>query len=166
MPPNTSQYTTDQKLEACALYAIHGKAKRVSELTGIPENTITHWKNHSDWWEHHIVSIRAQTRDYTLSRIEKAIEKAFDKTDEALELGDVVKVDWDRDTGEEKAIRAPVKGKDAATIAAIMIDKRQILLNQPTSIRGDAAGGMADLLKQFKDLAAQNSRDERVVDEQ
>ena len=56
-----------------------------------------------------------------------------------------------------------MKGKDAATIAAIATDKKQILLNQPTSIRGEAQG-MEALAEQFKKLSQR--MDEKVVSDQ
>ena len=159
---DSSKYTQQQKLEACALYTIHGKVTHVAKQLNIPRTTIDNWRK-EDWWESHTVAIRQQTKDYTLSRIEKTIESAFNRADEALELGDVVKVDWD-ENGSERLIRAPVKGKDAATIAAIMIDKRQILMNQPTSIRADASNSMQALAEQFAKLAAKH--EEKVVSDQ
>ena len=85
------------------------------------------------------------------------MDKALDETLDRLEHGDVVLT---RD-GDERRVK--MKGKDAATIAAISTDKRQILLNQPTSIRGESQG-MEALAEQFKALAQR--MDEKVVSDQ
>ena len=157
IPTNTSHYTSEQKLQACALYAVLGNFLRVSERLNIPDNTIHTWKK-EDWWDQHLVVIREETKIKTLASIDTIVDRALSATQQRIDEGDAIV-----HQGEVTGYR-PMNGKDVATVAAIMIDKRQILLNMPTSIRGESAG-MDALAKQFEELA-RASRERQVVSDQ
>lgn len=149
---STSHYSNETRLEACALYVVHGKFSKITQQLGIPKATLSNWSQ-QDWWQEHTERIRTETKATTLAWIDKIVEKGLEETMDRLEHGDVVMT-------KEGQQRMPMKGKDTATVSAIMIDKRQILLNQPTSIRGESQG-MEALAEQFKQLAAR--MDEKVV---
>jgi len=161
-PGSTSQYTDEQRRAACAEYLIKGNARAVARALNIPERTIYDWKD-QEWWHTLSITIRKQTEDRITSELDQIIERAHRETLDRLDNGDVQLVKG-ADGYEER--RVPIKGKDAATIAAIAVDKRQILLNKPTSISGKAEG-LTDLMAQFERLARESrERSEKVVSEQ
>jgi hypothetical protein len=51
-----------------------------------------------------------------------------------------------------------VKAKDATVIGSIGVDKRQLLLKQPTSIRSSGDEVMEALAKRFEQLARDNTK--------
>ena len=152
-----SQYTTEQRLEAAALYTVLGSDTATAAQLNIPRSTISHWRRECEWWHSYVIAIQQQTRDRTVAQLDKIVELAYSRTLERLSDGDMV-----LHQGELVAI--PVKAKDAAIIGSIGVDKRQLLLNQPTSIRGTDTG-MAALAAQFEQLA-QQSRERSVVSDQ
>ena len=160
--PIGSRYTDEQRRAACAEYLVKGNAQAVANSLGIPHTTILDWKN-KEWWHTLTVQLRGQTEDRITSELDQIIERAHRETLDRLDNGDVQLVKG-ADGYEER--RVPIKGRDAATIAAIAVDKRQILLNKPTSISGRAEG-MSDLMAQFERLARESrDRAEKVVSEQ
>ena len=56
-----------------------------------------------------------------------------------------------------------MKGRDTALVGAIAVDKRQLLLNKPTSIT-DKSESMKTLLERFEQLARESR--EKIVSEQ
>jgi hypothetical protein len=137
-------------------YAIHGNVARVSKTINIPVSTLRDWQR-SDWWDSLTIEVRTEKDVEIIAGLDRIVGLAITETQDRLENGDAV-----FHQGELK--RVPVKGKDAAVIGAVAIDKRQILLNKPTSIRGTASEGMAALAKQFEELARASQT--KVVSEQ
>lgn len=157
-----SKYSDEDRRAACAEYLVRGTMAQVSRALNIPETTLSMWKD-EDWWHSLTVELRSRTEDRITSELDQIIERAHRETLDRLDNGDVQIVKTA--TGYEEH-RVPVKGKDAATIAAIAVDKRQIMLNKPTSISGKAEG-MSDLMAQFERLARESrERSEKVVSDQ
>ena len=154
-----SRYTDDQRRQAVIEYATRGNLAHVSRTLGIPETTLGDWK-HSDWWHTQTVVRRALTEDRILSEVDKIIELANRETIDRLENGNVQLVKTAEGHVER---RVPMNGKDAATISAIHIDKRQILLNKPTSISSNSGSdAIKHLAAQFEQLSRQHS--EKVIE--
>ena len=149
-----SKYTDEHRRQAVALYLVKGSLEQVSKLSGIHARTLSDWKR-SDWWEPLCSELHSEIKDKTLAQLNEIIDKAHAETMDRLENGDPMVY-----KGEVTG-RAPLKGREAAIIAAVAIDKRQILLNQPTSITA-STDGMASLAEQFAKLAQQH-REKDVV---
>lgn len=152
----TSPYTDQQRVEAVAHYLVTGNAKATSKALGIPHRTLLDWQK-TEWWQDQTALVRAESKAKTLAHLDKVIDKAYDQVIDRIEHGDALTYQG------EVTGRVPMKGKDLAVVAAISVDKRQILLNQPTSIRGESAG-MQELAKQFEQLARESKA--RIVSEQ
>lgn len=114
-----SKYTDEQRRHAVLNYALLGNIVAVAESTGIPQTTLYEWKNNTEWWGELLVTVRDQKQDeidalYTRG-IHRAAERALDKIEDPdAKLLDLVKT------------------------TAILFDKRQLVRNQPTSIKADS----------------------------
>ena len=137
-----SQYTADQKTDACVRYAIKGTLAAVSRDTDIPETTLSNWVK-SDWWQSLLVEIRAQKQDEHISRYHSLTEKALNKADKAL------------DSLPEQLDATAIK--NLVTTAAVSTDKARLLQSLPTSIRGDSST-VNSLVEQFNQLSREQTR--------
>ena len=126
-----SQYTDEDRRNAAMHYAIYGNQTKVSEMIGIPQTTISLWRNHTDWWDDLVAQIRNEKQDEHIAKYTGLVDKALAQCESTL----------------DKA-----SPKDAAIIAATFTDKARLLLNQPTSSSGKSSD-MSALAKQFEDLS-------------
>jgi hypothetical protein len=133
-----SQYTTEQRREAAMMFALHGNLTHVEKTLGIPDSTLSAWTK-QPWWETLMGEIRNDANQLIQARALKTLNKAFDELDERLENGDECAT-------KEGVMRLKVKARDAAFIAAVVFDKRQILMRQPTSITHNDTSGLAEEL--------------------
>lgn len=120
-------YSDEEKLNAVALYATVGSNKELSRLTGINLNTINSWKG-TEWWGECMRKIRFEMNDELDAKMTKIVDKALDQVIDRVEAGDYV-IDK---TGKVK--RVPMKGRDLSVVTASVIDKRQLIRGEPTSI--------------------------------
>ena len=127
-----SKYSDSDRLEAIRAYAITGNYTKTAELVGIPERTVNDWGK-QEWWESELAKVRDEKQQEHIAQYHALVTEgtriALEKLPEA-------------------------SAKDAMIIAATATDKARLLLNQPTSISGRAAG-MDELAKQFAQLSAQ-----------
>lgn len=154
--PLGSKYTEEQRLECATIFSITGNLSEVSRQTDIPHSTIREWTKEG-WWESHIVRFREENAAELDARLTNGVMTALDRVQDGLELGDYVGM------GEDGTPRyARIKTKDAATTAGILFDKRQLLRNQPTSIKQET--GLDDLRSKFEALV--NEREAKVISTQ
>ena len=128
-----SHYSDEDRRQAAIQFCLHGNYKEVEKQTGIPDSTVQAWAK-QPWFETILGEVRSEANALIQARSLKTLHKAFDEIEDRLEQGDAVVTKFG-DT-----VRVPVKARDAAVIAAIMFDKRQILLRQPTSITARSQG--------------------------
>ncbi len=144
-----SQYTDEQKREAAAQFVVLGNMRKVSDVTEIPARTINSWKLESDWWGPLCTRIRDDKADELDSRASAVIDRAFNVIEDRLANGETVYIGKDA-----IARQKPVTLRDAAWTGAVWFDKRQILRNQPTSIRaGDGTARLKQMAKNFEAIA-------------
>ena len=148
MVGNTSPYTDVQRREAAAQYAVEGVMTIVSKTQNIPETTLAHWKNKTEWWDEIVAEVRSLNQDEHISLYQKLTKKSLDKASEAI----------DSLNGELSANDI----KSLVITAAASTDKARLLLNQPTSISSNSAS-MSELQAQFEALAASHNRIESTV---
>ena len=141
-----SKYDDTVRRQAAVEYYIRGNIKAVAEHMGINRTTILNWKN-QDWFQDMLQECADECEDKIRAGYDAIIDKAIDETLDRLDNGDVY-------MHQGAPVRAPVRAKDAATIAAIAYDKRRISLNLPTSITANASTGkqLENLAQQFRDL--------------
>ena len=146
-----SKYSDDQRRRAVIEYCVHGVMTRVSELTGIPEQTLATWKNQSEWWDNLVVQARNEINEKILAQNMEIAAKAGELVLDSLENGDE-KLIWDKSKEKHVIKRVKPSGKDAAVIGGISQDKARVQLNLPTSITGKPAD-MEELAKKFAELS-------------
>ena len=152
-----SQYSDEDRRTAIALYAVHGSMQPVSKSMGIPDRTLDDWKK-QEWFVAELATVRDQLNDGLISKYQAIADRALSESMDRLEHGDEVFVNGVKE-------RIKVKGKDAATIAAIATDKAQLLQAKPTSIKGDSTSGIRAALEEFAQ-AALEQREKAVVSDQ
>lgn len=136
--PTGSKYTDAQRLNALRQYAIDGVFTKTSEITGIPERTLNDWGK-SDWWAEELAKVRAEIQDQHISRYHELTSQSLDLALDGLKSLQ----------GKE------LKSSDIKALVvtgATATDKARLLLNQPTSIRGDS-DSIKSLTQQFQKLA-------------
>lgn len=121
------RYSDKEKMEAACYYATTGNSRRTSEMTKIPEGTIRAWKT-TEWWAEIQARIIKEQDEELSSNLTKLIDKAVGEINDRLTDGDYV-----YNPKLDKLVRKPINAKDLAVVAAITVDKRQLLRGQPTS---------------------------------
>ena len=103
---------------------------KCSEMTGIPSETIKWWKT-QPWWFDVSQEILKEQDEEISSGFSRIVKKAQKEVEERLEKGDWVYLKVGKD-GYKKE-RLEVKARDLSTIITQSLDKRQLLLDRPTS---------------------------------
>jgi hypothetical protein len=122
-----THFTDKEKLKAVCTYAVAGNARRVAEITGIPEGTIRGWKC-TEWWNEAMTKIIVEQDDELGTKLTNLVNKAVSEVNDRLDNGNYV-----YNPKLDKLIRKPVDAKELAIVTAISIDKRQLLRGLPTS---------------------------------
>jgi hypothetical protein len=138
-----SQYDEVLKTQVIADYAVRGNATRVAETYNIPSNTVGSWVR-SEWGQDLLNEIRAQNQDSHISKYHELTEQALDKALDAIKS-------LPRDELKASDIKALIVGAATAT------DKSRLLMNQPTSIKGDSST-VSGLVDQFNKLSQEQDR--------
>lgn len=120
-----------KRIEVATLYAVMGTIKPVAELACVSENTVRTWRK-EEWFIQLLEDIRNENNDKIDVKFTETIHKSLDLIGERLENGDSYL------TKAGELVKVPVKIRDLALVAAINIDKRQILRNKPTKIVQEA----------------------------
>jgi len=126
-----SRYTDGDRREAGITYLITGNLRATAKQTGVNERTLADWVK-SDWWVPLLQTLHAEKGRELDGKMTQLIDAALHELSDRLANGD-------HKIGRDGTlIRVPVPAKDAAIVAAVMFDKRQILRNLPTQISYDA----------------------------
>lgn len=120
----------NRKIEVVALYVLLGNASEVERLTKVPRETINSWRK-MDWWHEVMMRIRADKNDELDSKFTKIIDKAVSTIEDRIDNGDYIYTPKDG-----KIQRKPVNLKDVTQVTSMVLDKRQLLRGEPTSISG------------------------------
>lgn len=140
-----SQYSDEQRRQAALNYAVLGNMTKVSEQTGISTQTLCDWKNHSDWWNVLLEEIREEKQDQIDALYTNGIHRAAERVLEKIE-GDDAKL------------------LDLVKTTAILFDKRQLVRNQPTSIRTDNTRQLLqELAEGFRSISQGNVIEGEVI---
>ena len=116
-----TQYSDKQKFEVVAAYMVMGNMAAVAQATGIPHDTIRHWKQ-TPWWKDLEEQIRKQARVEVSGKLKRVIDKAFIVVEDRLENGEWV---YNSKTGD--IVRVGVSAKTAGDILHKSIDRQVVL---------------------------------------
>lgn len=142
-------YSDEIKRQVVSSYLVHGRGTLVSRECGIPETTISTWKN-EPWWDDLAADVRIEVADEISSDITRYLRESLKQVGERLENGD------EHVLRDGSIIRAKVKMRDLAVTSAVLFDKRRLLMGQATSIRGkEGLGGLAARMAQMRDVTPQ-----------
>ena len=157
-----SKYSDEDRRRAVVEYCVSGLMTKVSLVTGIPNTTLSQWKNKSSWWDDLVVTVRTEISDQILSQNLQIATKAGERVLDSLENGDE-KLVWDKNKGEHVIKRVKPTGKDSMVMSGISQDKARVQLNLPTSISSNIGSEqhLEELMQKFKNLA--RSYDEKRV---
>ena len=118
----------EKKVEVASLYAAGVvSSEDLARLTGVPNSRIRDWRL-QEWWPEMLEKIHASIDTDIVSKYTGLVDKALDVIQDRLINGDHV---YDKRTGEIH--RKAVSMRDANTVAATVVDKRQLLRGKPTS---------------------------------
>jgi len=116
------RWSRKQKYEAVSLYMLTGSVTQVSQMLGIPLDTLKEWKFRSDWWSDFEEDIRLSKRANTNKKLSKIADKSVEVLMDRLENGDFV---YNQKTGELS--RKPVNAHVANRVYNDSIDKQVLL---------------------------------------
>lgn len=151
-PVHTSEhtYSDTERRQAVAHWLVLGNMAEVSRQLNIPRTTLMQWRE-QDWWNDYYVSLRQDKNLDVDCMMTAAVHKALNVVLDRLEHGNLMYIDGQH-------VRVGVHGRDAAVIAGILFDKRQLLRSLPTSISerssklDDLAGRFTVLIDQAKTI--------------
>ena len=147
-PANTF-YTDTKKREVVAHYVYSGLMSEVARVTGVPETTLSQWKQ-QEWWEAFVIEARSKISDRIDAQQSRVIESAYEGVQDRINNGDV----------NAAGKRIPMKGKDLAITAATAYNQRQLGRNLPTSIRADSSEVLKGLAENLRKLV---KREESII---
>lgn len=116
-------WSKDDKARAVGVYMVTGNQVRTSELTGIPQQTISYWLNNDDEFR---ALLERGIEEYS-AELPIKIGAAMDKT-----LDVILKIINERDIDK-------ISLSHAASTYNTLFANRQISMNRPTSISGKAS---------------------------
>lgn len=152
-------YTDKKRIEAVTIYAVTGNLTEVEKLTGIPSTTVSSWRK-EEWFQHLLDEIRQENDEKIDSKFTQIVETVLDEMVDRVKNGDFVVTKYGQ------VVRKPIGARDLAIVAAINIDKRQLLRGKPTS-RTESVGvdvRLAQLAKQFEQIANHNRQPLEITD--
>ncbi len=143
MVPTGSKYTDVERREAAVQYAIKGSLSAIERDMGIPDSTVHNWLQ-TEWFNDIVEEVRSEIQDQHIARYHELTSESLD-----LALAGVRRLD-------PETLKA-VDIKALVVTGATATDKARLLLNQPTSIRGDS-DSVKELAAQFAKLSADHKR--------
>jgi len=120
----------EKKIEVVTVYCLTGSYAETQRLTRVPQTTVRMWRK-QDWWSEVTQRIRTEKNDELDAKFTKIIDKAVEQIEDRIEKGDYI-----YDVKRGKILRKEVGLKDLNAVTSIVLDKRQLLRGEPTSISG------------------------------
>jgi len=137
-----SRYSDEDRRAAVLLYLIYGNVTRVARQLDIPATTIQGWRQ-SDWWDVLSVEVREEKEEEVRAHLTNIVGAAFEELEDRLANGNV------RLLKDGTQVRVPISGRDAAWIAAVMIDKRELLRRVCTTPKPEDTKAMLEEAAEF-----------------
>lgn len=115
-PTEITRYGDSKKLEVVSMITNGFTIKNASEISGVPEITISRWKA-SPWWGKAVLTLHREDRNAKLAKVSILVNKAVDILGDRLQNGDVI---FDQRQGEER--RIPVSARTALDTTTKLLD--------------------------------------------
>lgn len=138
-----AQYSPEVKLAAVTAYFTTGTVRGASRMTGVSKQTISEWKNKSNWWPLAYAKVKKDKQEELDATLTGMIDLAFEEAKDRILNGD------ETITKDGDIVRKKMSGKDLVTAGAIMVDKRAIIRGDPTSISASKNQSPQELLMQL-----------------
>lgn len=136
-----SRYSAAERRAAVGLFVVLGNIERVAQACSIPARTIRDWAK-QPWWADLVAEVRQEKQEAIDGALTEVIHSAVEALKDRIANGELV-------LSNGKLIRKPISARDAALVAAIAFDKRQLLRAKPTMIsenQGDRLERLAERL--------------------
>jgi hypothetical protein len=125
---NPNWFPQQTKIDACTLYCVYGDIDEVSKLTKVPAKFLREWKE-EPWWNEIQKKVYVEQNEKLGSRISSVLDKSLTHIEERLENGDYL---WD--VRKSKFVRKPVDTKILSNLFNNLVNRRQLIRGEPTSI--------------------------------
>lgn len=158
-----SRYTPEEKLRAVMIYVTTGTIKKAAKLAGIPQQTLSDWKNKAVWWDDTVRECRKKKQDELDAMYTNVIHDIVEQVADRVKNGDT-KVDKN---GNQ--FKVPMGGKDLAVTMAVTFDKRQLLRGEATTrvekvSEKDRLDRLADKFKEMSQKMRDSGMDTKIID--
>ena len=153
----TAQYAQEKKDEVLKVFSECGSFAKTAKLCNVPTTTVKSWSK-TDWWKDAIKGNQQEDMSKLDVQLSKAIDVAIANVIDRLQKGDEV---YNSATG--KTVRIPVKLRDANHALSTLVDKRQLVRNQPTKIveQNSTAMQLQNLANQFREFVTGKKKSEK-----
>jgi hypothetical protein len=115
---SSSVISWSEKTKAVQLYMLNGNMRLVSELVGIPYQTLMDWKR-TEWWPSLVEELRNAKRAKTGTKLSSIIDTSLEIIQDRLENGDYI---LNNKTGQIE--RKPVTLRDTAALTNSLLTRQ------------------------------------------
>lgn len=115
---SVNQYTWSEKTDAAKRWIVLGNMRLVSEVTGIPYNTLHDWRK-QDWWSELINEVRNGQKAQRNTKMNTVIEDSIEVIHDRILNGDVI---LNNKTGELQ--RKPVNLRDVGNLTNQLLTRQ------------------------------------------
>lgn len=127
-------------------------------MTGLRHQTISEWKNKSEWWPTVLAEVKKDKQDELDAALTRLVHESVSAMQERLEHGEeVVQFKFNKDRGEYDVLRErkEISARDLTSMLNILYDKRAMLRGDPTSIsrKADPKDMLTMLKQEFTQIA-------------
>ena len=156
------------KIQAVVCYMLTGTTKGVARMTGISHQTISEWKNKSQWWPLVLMKVKKDKQEELDAEITVLLHNSTAQLKDRLENGDeILMKDGGGASASVESFQKKLSGRDIANIINTLYDKRAMLRGDPTSISAKATSG--DVLEELKstfEKIAKTAYEQKVISSQ
>ena len=135
-------------------YAVCGNVRETAAASGVPDRTVADWINQA-WWVSLVAEIRLRKQDELDAALSGLIHSAVEAARTRIAQGDCRLVKRKNADGEDvhELVNVPVSARDAAVVAAIAADKRQIVRGEATEIVRHDSSKLDELRNQMRTIS-------------
>lgn len=155
IPGRHGSYHSHETIIAAAThYVVCGNVRESAEASGVPVRTVTEWAS-LPWWSALVAELRLRKQDELDAALSGLIHSAVEAARTRIAQGDcrlVKRKDADGNDVHE-LVNVPVSARDAAVVAAIAADKRQIVRGEATEIVRHDSTKLDQLREQMRTIS-------------
>ncbi len=116
--PSNGRYTWEQKADAAQRWNQTGNMRLVSEMTGVPYDTLMDWKK-STWWSSILDELKIAKKAKQGSKIEELVGSSLELLKDRIENGDWI---LNNKTGE--MVRKPISLRDMGNVVNALMTRQ------------------------------------------